>query len=305
MFDSDTQGFYKSEQQESSIMRRSFNPHALQRSAPLLHVGAVYHHEFQSTRPMRGATTLDDLRGSGSLVSIHAPHAGRDPRISRSGISRRQFQSTRPMRGATTQALNTHRGLVVSIHAPRVGRDNVGIGCGLGNIQFQSTRPVWGATPDVVAQTGMSEFQSTRPVWGATQSNGRRCSAQNVSIHAPRVGRDACRTSYMTSRGSFNPRAPCGARPFIARQFADVARFNPRAPCGARPGLHNLPRLAIMFQSTRPVWGATNAERRDDNAITVSIHAPRVGRDALGDTFARPPSFQSTRPVWGATLRPM
>ena len=104
-------------------MRRSFNPHALQRSAPLLHVGAVYHHEFQSTRPMRGATTLDDLRGSGSLVSIHAPHAGRDPRISRSGISRRQFQSTRPMRGATTQALNTHRGLVVSIHAPRVGRD--------------------------------------------------------------------------------------------------------------------------------------------------------------------------------------
>ena len=124
MFDSDTQGFYKSEQQESSIMRRSFNPHALQRSAPLLHVGAVYHHEFQSTRPMRGATTLDDLRGSGSLVSIHAPHAGRDPRISRSGISRRQFQSTRPMRGATTQALNTHRGLVVSIHAPHAGRDS-------------------------------------------------------------------------------------------------------------------------------------------------------------------------------------
>jgi len=56
MFDSDTQGFYKSEQQESSIMRRSFNPHALQRRAPLLHVGAVYHHEFQSTRPVWGST---------------------------------------------------------------------------------------------------------------------------------------------------------------------------------------------------------------------------------------------------------
>ena len=191
MFDSDTQGFYKSEQQESSIMRRSFNPHALQRSAPLLHIGAVYHHEFQSTRPMRGATTLDDLRGSGSLVSIHAPHAGRDPRISRSGISRRQFQSTRPMRGATTQALNTHRGLVVSIHAPRVGRDNVGIGCGLGNIQFQSTRPVWGATPQL-GHDGRPQpgFNPRAPCGARHKIDKSGILAALVSIHAPRVGRD-------------------------------------------------------------------------------------------------------------------
>ena len=168
MFDSDTQGFYKSEQQESSIMRRSFNPHALQRSAPLLHVGAVYHHEFQSTRPMRGATTLDDLRGSGSLVSIHAPHAGRDPRISRSGISRRQFQSTRPMRGATTQALNTHRGLVVSIHAPRVGRDNCRTSAISASMSFNPRAPCG-------ARHGLTVFVPF---------------PHGVSIHAPHAGRD-------------------------------------------------------------------------------------------------------------------
>ena len=78
MFDSDTQGFYKSEQQESSIMRRSFNPHALQRRAHLLHVGAVYHHEFQSTRPVWGATAR--------AVSLFC-HS--------------MFQSTRPVWGAT------------------------------------------------------------------------------------------------------------------------------------------------------------------------------------------------------------
>ena len=168
MFDSDTQGFYKSEQQESSIMRRSFNPHALQRSAPLLHVGAVYHHEFQSTRPMRGATTLDDLRGSGSLVSIHAPHAGRDPRI----ITGKHHRK-------------------VSIHAPRVGRDPQYFSHAIASLLFQSTRPVWGATFLLCATVGWRKFQSTRPVWGATLEGCLRRRCCTVSIHAPRVGRDA------------------------------------------------------------------------------------------------------------------
>ena len=33
---------------------------------------------FQSTRPVRGATVLDDVAAQESHVSIHAPHAGRD-----------------------------------------------------------------------------------------------------------------------------------------------------------------------------------------------------------------------------------
>ena len=100
MFDSDTQGFYKSEQQESSIMRRSFNPHALQRRAHLLHVGAVYHHEFQSTRPVWGATAR--------AVSLFC-HS--------------MFQSTRPVWGATRNEGHQAHVRCVSIHAPRVGRD--------------------------------------------------------------------------------------------------------------------------------------------------------------------------------------
>ena len=34
-----------------------------------------------------------------------------------------------------------------------------------------------------------------------------------------------------------------------------------------------------MFQSTRPVWGATPLFGLDDALHFVSIHAPRVGRD--------------------------
>ena len=35
---------------------------------------------FQSTRPMRGATVRDDDLRHRRGISIHAPHAGRDPR---------------------------------------------------------------------------------------------------------------------------------------------------------------------------------------------------------------------------------
>ena len=55
-------------------------------------------------------------------------------------------------------------------------------------------------------------FQSTRPVRGATciiTSKGCDCF---VSIHAPRAGRDTSRWQSASTRTSFNPRAPCGAR---------------------------------------------------------------------------------------------
>src|ERR1017187_8005977 len=82
------------------------------------------HHAFQSTRPTRGATSqiLDTVQTS--LVSIHAPHEGRDasvsacdacytcfnPRAPRGARPRHfhfiaghgGFQSTRPTRGATS-----------------------------------------------------------------------------------------------------------------------------------------------------------------------------------------------------------
>ena len=38
----------------------------------------MYEYVFQSTRPMRGATSSVGLMSRPILVSIHAPHAGRD-----------------------------------------------------------------------------------------------------------------------------------------------------------------------------------------------------------------------------------
>ena len=57
--------------------------------------------EFQSTRPVRGATDQvhrGELAGS---ISIHAPRAGRDVALDQQQANDVLFQSTRPVRGAT------------------------------------------------------------------------------------------------------------------------------------------------------------------------------------------------------------
>ena len=101
---------------------------------------------------------------------------------------------------------------------------------------FQSTRPVWGATIRSSARSKRSLFQSTRPVWGATGVTVTFDDNSEISIHAPRVGRDTGNSAASTLPAYFNPRAPCGAR----RRVRPVcARSHDR------------------FQSTRPVWGAT------------------------------------------------
>src|SRR5690606_28603723 len=101
-------------------------------------------------------------------------------------------------------------------------------------------------------------------------------------------------------------------------------RFNPRAPGGARQANPENHLPGMLFQSTRPGWGATISGPRENPGGPVSIHAPRVGRDwtslstlnlkgcfnprapggarpAQQSAVAPGSAFQSTRPGWGAT----
>ena len=58
---------------------------------------------------------------------------------------------------------------------------------------FQSTPPVWGATGRACSHALPTfRFQSTPPVWGATAEYRQRVTLIVISIHAPRVGGDAC-----------------------------------------------------------------------------------------------------------------
>ena len=58
-----------------------------------------------------------------------------------------------------------------------------------------------------------------------------------------------------------------------------MSYFNPRTPCGVRRGdVSNLDTFGL-FQSTHPVWGATQSPEARQSSPSISIHAPRVGCD--------------------------
>ena len=234
-------------------------------------------------------------------VSIHAPRAGRDVATTSFIHSLSKFQSTRPVRGATLpKSYSFLRCVCFNPRAPCGARRRISSMRGRASL-FQSTRPVRGATPQSAGCQCTSLFQSTRPVRGATEAARIRQQQEAVSIHAPRAGRDSDWRAAQSLCESFNPRAPCGARPSHPWSWTRDRRFNPRAPCGARPIITKNPSRSPEFQSTRPVRGATlflcskkyihkfQSTRPVRGATTmkiikafrggVSIHAPRAGRD--------------------------
>ena len=169
--------------------------------------------------------------------------------------------------------------------------------------KFQSTPPVWGATillygsavPQIhfnprppcggrrswsgVGCMGMI-FQSTPPVWGATETHSVGKAPLAISIHAPRVG---------------------GDQPFsIPHRRSRISIHAPRV--GGDKAFECVIVCRPKFQSTPPVWGAT------DTSTWTSVpnwyfnpRPPCGGRRRIASSSGWPMRFQSTPPVWGAT----
>ena len=256
---------------------------------------------FQSTRPMRGATIAGGLVTRCAVVSIHAPHAGRDLCYQCHNVSPLVFQSTRPMRGATRRSIPSMRESMFQSTRPMRGA-TVAHPVQSSPAWFQSTRPMRGATRILGCSPATVGFQSTRPMRGATLCDLSLLGCGGVSIHAPHAGRDRRVLRGSSRQRRFNPRAPCGARPKGRRMYTLVRCFNPRAPCGARRRTSSSSLQTHWFQSTRPMRGATVRVRDCRLLDGVSIHAPHAGRDnssySLEISLAL---FQSTRPMRGAT----
>ena len=102
-------------------------------------------------------------------------------------------------------------------------------------------------------------FQSTRPVWGATGLVFRDNVPFGVSIHAPRVGRDFLYTLvYTLSYVSIH--APRVGRDHIHEVNEFDLLVSIHAPRVGRDGPCSCTNVfPPVFQSTRPVWGATSA----------------------------------------------
>ncbi len=74
--------------------------------------------------------------------------------------------------------------------------------------------------------------------------------------------------------------------------------FYPRPPHGERRTACRYSGLAsLQFLSTPPAWGATSGTEQLDQNYTISIHAPRMGSDAVenGPGPIRPISIHAPR----------
>ena len=103
----------------------------------------------------------------------------------------------------------------ISIHAPLAGCDAPILPrpcCW----RFQSTHPLRGATSEISWPCTAAAFQSTHPLRGATLHQPLRPVHRHISIHAPLAGCDSDRNTPSSADMHFNPRTPCGVRPFFA-----------------------------------------------------------------------------------------
>ena len=150
---------------------------------------------------------------------------------------------------------------MISIHAPRAGRDSRpalpgGVVRAISIHAPRAGRDI----PQTMAGMSPAIFQSTRPVRGATGERSHEPGQGHISIHAPRAGRDHLE----------------GNRP----EGWTISIHAPRAGRDKLTGL--VQGSNIIFQSTRPVRGATPIFPRCGVDRLISIHAPRAGRDFAG-----------------------
>ena len=236
--------------------------------------------KFQSTRPIRGATSLPSGRKLYYVISIHAPHTGRDCGARQRGSLRGHFNPRAPY-GARrpSRCRCLHRGYFnprapygarhtknvlslysssISIHAPHTGRD----------------------TPRTFSAFIPALFQSTRPIRGAT--------AQSIIT-----------TSAPTN---FNPRAPYGARRTAEGGKLYKITFQSTRPIrGATWPTRPYAPHSTAFQSTRPIRSATGAETLQDYLHLFQSTRPIRGATGMDNSGKTTLVFQSTRPIRGAT----
>ena len=260
--------------------------------------------EFQSTRPIRGATAgrrLTCIRHK--YFNPRAPYGARRSRPA-SVLDPPTFQSTRPIRGATyTEHIANKQLAHFNPRAP-YGARRAAAAAGGGQPYFNPRAP-YGARPSSTTKVPEDcAFQSTRPIRGATNGLLQGLRAVGISIHAPHTGRDLSLLSRFLRCRIFQSTRPIrGATVFCAMVLYSARYFNPRAPYGARPQAVSSETVVHLISIHAPHTGRDSSIRAGDSGpgyfnprapygarhdifqpiiipLGISIHAPHTGRDA-------------------------
>ena len=150
--------------------------------------------EFQSTRPMRGATSTNDyLRGTLRYFNPRAPRGAR-PYPRGSSYQRETISIHAPREGRDRKhRINT--GIrIISIHAPREGRDGLAVMVVLLLMVISIHAPREGRDGDLCIYCVLyHEISIHAPREGRDRLFRQPPAAHWISIHAPREGRDLFR----------------------------------------------------------------------------------------------------------------
>ena len=190
---------------------------------------------FNPRAPCGARRLLRRSTRHGSVISIHAPLAGRDSALLFHACRASVFQSTRPLRGATASSFRSPRpGSNFNPRAPCGARPHTPASRSV-SCRFQSTRPLRGATETARTAAPVAHDFNPRAPCGARRAGDRRLHGRAViSIHAPLAGRDLDH-GHALLRDVISIHAPLAGRDggwcYINPKYSD---FNPRAPCGAR-----------------------------------------------------------------------
>ena len=168
--------------------------------------------QFQSTHPVRGATSVTVAHDSDGSISIHAPRAGCDQDSRNCTSLLLNFNPRTPCGVRLALGLGGPFSAKISIHAPRAGCD------------FNALTAFCGVTISIHAPRAGCD---TGAPWQSREPG-------DISIHAPRAGCDRrALTQVETLSISIHvPRAGCDEKHM--QSIARCANFNPRTPCGVR-----------------------------------------------------------------------
>ena len=261
---------------------------------------------FQSTLPLRGATTYRQFHGRPYPISIHTPLAGSDRQILRSSTS-----------------------CGISIHTPLAGSDRASSRFEVRRAYFNPHSPCGERLADSTpSKTSMTHFNPHSPC-GERHDTVRHVDFINViSIHTPLAGSDALTRPTAACSYVISIHTPlAGSDIGIIRIRLQRLYISIHTPLAGSDYATRQANWANEFQSTLPLRGATQRLPRCDHIRRISIHTPLAGSDHATSTskgnvqYFNPHSpcgerhdnnvfqgaislFQSTPPLRGATRQP-
>ena len=146
-------------------------------------------------------------------------------------------------------------------------------------------------------------FQSTLPAWGETWGSRVTASkACSISIHSPRMGRDKSPCPQGRSGGHFNPLSPQGERPTPPPEAPPPTQFQSTLPAWGETVYGRLEGIQGRFQSTLPHGERHSPARPTWPLSPISIHSPRMGRDAEHRSGRRADQISIHSPRMGRDL---